>query len=378
MTIKTVHSFLIISLLTLLFFGCSRLVVLEQHISNIPNWPQLGGSPARTNFSAQKLQLPIELLWDRRASSTIGPTLVAANGVVFYGTLDGRIEAVEIKTGKSRGKIKTRRDTESTCAYWRSALLVVRRIGQYSLSVVDLSNGNTVWQEKVGIILTEPLVTEDAVYVASLNGTLSKLDALTGTKRWSFDVESQIHSSPAYADGLVVFGNDAGEICAISADDGTEKWRFSTGSAVVAAAMISSGTVFFGSTDKRFYALRLSDGQEIWHFDAGGKFYNGAAAVDSLILFGSTDHFLYCVNAKSGKLLWKFEAASVIGTNPVVAKDVVFFGSLDHVLHAVNVQNGEELWSFELDGRIRTSPIIANGCLLAASEDDFLYCFGLK
>jgi len=378
MIVKIRKSFLLISLFSLLLAGCGELVVLQQHLANNPSWPQLGNNPARTNCSSHTLQLPLELLWYRRASTTIAPTPIIANGVVFYGTLDGRIETANIRTGKSEGKIKTRRDTEATCAYWNNALVVIRRMARYPLSVVDLSNGKTVWQKNVGTVLTEPLIAEDAIYVATLAGKVFKYDALTGTKKWSFNAGEQLHSSPAYRDGLVVFGNDAGEICAISAESATEKWRFSTGSAVIAPVMISSGKVFIGSTDGRFYALRLSDGNELWRYDVGGKLYNGAAAVDSLVLFGSTDHFMYCLEADSGKLVWKFEAGSVIGTSPVVANDIVFFGTLDHILYALDVHTGKELWSFELDGRIRTSPVIANGYLIAASEDDFVYCFGFE
>ena len=375
LTLKTKHYFNFF-LIVLSLWGCSRLIVKEP--THSPIWPQLGGNPARTNFTTQKLQLPLQLLWDRRASTTIGPTLVVADGVVFYGTLDGRIEAVEITTGKSVGKIKTRRDDESTCAYWQNSLFVVYRMGRHTLSLFDLSYGKTVWQQKIGNVLTEPLVTDNAVYLALLEGTIIKLETLTGKKKWSVNIESQVHSTPAYANGSIVFGNDAGEVTAVSAEDGTRKWQFSTESAVVAPPMLSSGTVYIGSTNNRFYALRLSDGQELWHFKAGGKLYNGAAAVDSLVLFGSTDHYLYCLNTGTGKLVWKFEAGSVVGTNPVIANDVVFFGSLAHVLYALDIHTGQELWSFELDGRIRTSPVVVDGRLLVASEYDLIYCFGNK
>jgi outer membrane protein assembly factor BamB len=375
---KTGRTLAIRLLFLLLIFGCSRFVVIKEYTPNSYNWPQYGRNPARTHYSPHNLQLPMQLLWDRRASSTIGPTIVAANGNVLYGTFDGRIEAIDIKTGKRVGKIKTQRDTESTCALWRNALIVIKRIGPYSLSLVDLSSGKTVWRENIGTILTEPLITDDAVYVATLSGILYKFDALNGAKEWSFESGAQIHSSPAFAEGTIVFGNDSGEIYAINAIDGTKEWEYSTGSAVIATAMISSNTVFIGSTNNRFYALRLLDGKELWHFETGGKLYNGAAAVDSLLLFGSTDHFLYCVEAGSGQLIWKFDAASVIGTSPVVANDVVFFGSLDHILYAVNILTGKELWSFELEGRIRTTPVVVDGFLLAASENDFFYCFGVE
>ena len=363
-------------LLTLLVYGCSRLVFSDRTFTGKQTWPQLGGSSSRTNFSPKLLQLPLKLLWDRRASSTIGPTLVIADGLIFYGTLDGRIEAVEIETGKGAGRIKTKRDTESTCAYWRNSLVVIRRLGSSSLSLINLSTGSTAWQEKAGIILTEPLIVDDDIYVATLAGDLIKYEALRGTKKWTFKGRSQLHSSPSYGEGLIVFGNDAGEILALTAKDGVEKWRFPTRGVVMAPAMINLGRVYIGSTDNRFYALHSINGEKLWHFDTQGKIYNGAAAVDSLVIFGSTDHYIYCVHAVTGKLVWKFKAGSVVGTSPVIAGNVVFFGSLDHVLYALDVQSGKELWSFELEGRIRTTPVIANGHLIAASEDDFLYCFG--
>ena len=372
---KNTVIFIIAIFLSFLLLNCSRIVITGKSENIYSSWPQYGGNPSHTNYTSQKLSLPLELIWDKGASTEIGPTLITLSDRIIYGTLDGRIEVRDVMTGKNAGKIKTKKDSEATCAYSQDMLVVVRRLGQSTISVIRLDNGKTIWHADAGVILSEPLINANNVYVTTLAGKLLKYDLSSGAKYWEFEADAQLHSSPAFAKDLIIFGSDNGYIYAINDADGTLKWKVSVESAVMASPMISSGIVYIGSTDSKFYALQLSDGQELWHFQTDGKLYNCASMVNGHVLFGSTDHILYCVEAESGNLVWKFDAAGVIGTDPVIANDVVFFGTLEKVLFAVDVTSGKEVWSFELEGRIRTSPCIAKDLLFIASEDDLLYCF---
>jgi len=66
------------------------------------------------------------------------------------------------------------------------------------------------------------------VYIGSSDHVLYALDRATGNKKWEFQTESRITSSPAVAGGVVYFGSFDGNFYAVDAATGKENWRFAT------------------------------------------------------------------------------------------------------------------------------------------------------
>ena len=89
---------------------------------------------------------------------------------------------------------------------------------------------------------------------------------------WSFAVPggAGMVSSPAVADGIVVFGAMDATVRALRATDGRPLWQFKAGDGVPASPAIHRGRVFVPSLDGALYALRLSSGALAWKKDLGG------------------------------------------------------------------------------------------------------------
>ncbi|MHC4558522.1 MAG: outer membrane protein assembly factor BamB family protein, partial [Planctomycetota bacterium] len=83
------------------------------------------------------------------------------------------------------------------------------------------------WQAKIGGKLTQPVVADDKVFVASVNAhTINALDADTGETQWTYTAGARIDSPPTIADGLAVFGCRDGWVYALQSSDGKLAWRF--------------------------------------------------------------------------------------------------------------------------------------------------------
>ncbi len=90
----------------------------------------------------------------------------------------------------------------------------------YTQSPVPL-NLKTIWQAKVGGKLTQPVVADGRVFVASVNAhTINALDADTGKALWIYTAGARIDSPPTIANGLAVFGCRDGWVYALRASDG--------------------------------------------------------------------------------------------------------------------------------------------------------------
>jgi outer membrane protein assembly factor BamB len=83
------------------------------------------------------------------------------------------------------------------------------------------------------------------------------LDAENGHLVWRYATEGQITSSPAVAEGAVVFGSVDQSIYCLEVKTGELRWRFQTGGAVTSSPRISEGVIYIGSHDRNVYAVPL-------------------------------------------------------------------------------------------------------------------------
>ena len=343
--------------------------------TTINNWTQSGGGPERANLRSFAVNPPLQNVWIYKASSAVSSTMLAVDGVLYFTTLDGRFEVLDIASGKRLGRGKCEGQREAAIAYRKRYLFFASRYGDNTLTKYDLFYGKYMWKIDAGDIASEPLVTDDAVYVSAQYNHIDKFEFNGGQKIWTFKTEDQQRSSPALKDNVLVVGCDDGVIYALNSDNGKLKWKVETGASVFATPILAGARAFIGSIDRTFYALNLADGSMAWTFSAKTPIYQTAASDGRRVLFGASDGQFYCLNAESGAELWRFRANSAISTSPLIVDKVVYFGSLDRNYYCLDLESGAQLWSFETKGRIRTSPIVWQNYVLGASEDRFVYAF---
>ncbi|MFZ5518416.1 MAG: PQQ-binding-like beta-propeller repeat protein [Candidatus Zhuqueibacterota bacterium] len=368
-TFKTVF----IALLALV--SCAKIKYIQpmQSTDAALNWPMFGGNPARNNVYPGALTLPLELIWHFKASSAIESYLSVVDGAVFFGTKDGRIVSLDIRTGEKIGNIKM--DVASTFTVADTNVIIARRYGDKTLFSYDLRKSKMKWGVDAGDISSEPLVFGASIIVTALYNHIDLYELRSGVRIWQTKIKEQIRSSPAVSGNIIVFGADDGVVYAVKKIDGAILWTYATGSSVVATPAIFNDTVYIGSSDRTLYALNAADGALKWTFSAEGQILQSAAVNDTVLLFSSTDSHVYCLNPATGALNWKFEAQSVISTSPLICNDKVVFGSLDRHLYLVDLQTGKELWKYQTRGRIRTMPVVWGDYLIAASENNDVYAF---
>ncbi len=373
--IESKHLFLFAACLV---WACGSFKV-KQHVSPegsaIENWTQFGGDPTRSNFHSETVDPPLKNIWSYKASSAVGRSLVAIDNVLYLTTLDGKFEAVDIRTGEKIGKEKTHTTHESALAFRDGHLILASRYGGKTLANFDLKTGKYLWRIDAGDIASEPLIVDDAIYISALYNHVDKYDVTTGEKFWNFKTDGQLRSSPALSDNTVVVGCDNGSLYAVNAKTGELRWQFETGASISATPIIWEDTVFAGSLDSTFYALSLTYGDAFWTFHAERPIFESAATNGDRVIFGTSDGKLYCLDTRSGREVWRYQAKSAVSTAPLISGKVVYFGSLDTYYYCLNLETGRELWRFETKGRIRTSPIIWGNYMFGASEDKFVYAF---
>jgi outer membrane protein assembly factor BamB len=180
-------------------------------------------------------------------------------------------------------------------------------------------------------------VAGDTVFTGSLLGTVSAVDARSGTAFWSTDL-GEAAFRPAVSDSLVLYGTrgyfgtgpregplGAGHLVALRRADGSEAWRFplpdsagfSLSGGAVSAGVVVGDRVIVGGVSARVYALSLADGGLIWERANGrsppvASYRLEAAAVEDVVVLPRDDNRFEGRDVGTGELLWLLDRPTAV------------------------------------------------------------------
>jgi outer membrane protein assembly factor BamB len=281
-----------------------------------------------------------------------------------------------------------------------------------NLYAIDQLSGAQKWKFPTGArVPSSPAVADGLVYFNSYDGNFYAVDTATGKLHWKFRnagerryAGTHLHgstpegetmpdpfdvylSSPAAWNGAVYFGSGDGNIYALDAATGSLKWKFHTGDVVHASPAIVDGKLYIGSWDSYFYALDAATGKELWRFKTGEDpdihnqvgIQSSATVANGLVYFGCRDSKFYALDAATGQQRWVFpNKGSWVITSPVVQAGKVYFATSDTaLLHILDAETGAPIDLLKFHWPIFGSPSIAGDTLYLAGQDGKLVAIDL-
>jgi outer membrane protein assembly factor BamB len=343
------------------------------------DWPLFRGNPLQTGVASSELPADLVVRWKFKTKDSIEAAAAIVDGVVYAGSFDEHLYALDLKTGKEK------------------------------------------WKVKLGAIRVAPSYKDGSVYVGTEDGLFFRLDAATGQERWKFDTDSEITSSANFVGDRVLFGASNSMLYCLDAG-GKQVWKFRIeGGPVNGSPTVVGKRTFVGGCDSKLHIIDVDRGKEVAAVDLGGQtgataavagdqvfigtmqpgnvqavnwkkaevqwvyepqrsgeFYSSPAVTDKLVIVGNRDRHVYALGRTKGELVWEFPTRKRVDGSPVVVGERVFVGSSDGHLYVLDLARGKELQKFELGRSIVASPAVAEGCLVIGTTDGVLYCLGKK
>ena len=227
---------------------------------------------------------------------------------------------------------------------------------------IELSTGRQLWSFEAPLdTVNDPdprpgsveavriAADSETVYIPAWGGTVTALDALTGTVRWQWRVDAAM----PYRSGIL--------------------------GAVVAGDTVYATAWHFldrqGLTSERWLlALDRLTGREIWRFTvprpSGGVYLAGApVVVGNLVIFNAGAGHTWAVDRGGATLVWHFDASAqhAVLSGPVLGGDTVFVdGGEDHI-HALLASTGHELWKSGYVAQIDEDLLLTARCVYASA-----------
>ena len=358
-----------------------------------------GGSAHRGVVETRGVPTFGQIRWRFRTGGPVRSTPAVSGGVVFVGSSDGHLYAIDRDEGTPLWSFQAAAAVVSSPAVVEDLVVFGDRSNR--LWGLDRDSGAVRWSFATGPDLplawglegwdyytSSPTVVGDLVYWGSGDGGVHALEWRTGTERWSVSGERRVRSTPAVVDGVLYVGGGDGWVRAFDANDGSPLWTFETAGVsldasefgfdrtqIQASPAVADGVVYIGSRDASLYALDASTGQLLWHREDGSAWVVASAALDSehLYLGRSSSGNFRAVDRATGEERWVLNGEGAVYTSATLARGIVYFGSGGGWVWAVGAEDGEPVWRYRTDAGVYSSPVVAEGELFVGSDDGFLY-----
>ena len=286
--------------------------------------------------------------------------------VVYGNALDG-LQALSLDLGREKWRIQVPFGVEASAQPLGEHLYVGGLDG--SVASYWLGSGTQQWKFSVASeILSEPLVTEDKVFILSGANTLYALDRSKGESIWVHTRQDTGSSSiragskPLLTkDGNLVVGFSEGTVAAFNPATGAVIWEKQLNRGVKFRDMDSDPVedgeqIFVSGIDDAVYSLKSKTGETNWKYEGGGW---GRPLVlgDKLYFSGSTGD-ITCLEKSSGKKIWSYTLKTGVATSPVKVQNLIAFGESQGSIVFLDPESGSKITEFDPGRGILSTPAV--------------------
>lgn len=325
-------------------------------------WTMMGGGPTRNAVFGQGPGVS----WTFRAGGPIiGPATVV-DGVVYFGTNRGRVDAVSARSGRALWSVRTGNMVMSTPVVVGNQVFV----GEGNNQMLSTSRG--LWVRGVGA-----------------NGIYA-LNRLNGKVEWFRRTRGEDMGGMAYSGGRLYAADGSHWLYALAPATGRVIWRVKDGGVdSMSSLAVNRGVVYVvtgGPSEPSLKAFAASDGRRIWASGGHGNSDNsptiahGLAYEENAVQFQDHGHWWFqdVVEALRGRrIVWSLTTGAgplppedgrhtliyacllPFATPPVTVKgNVVYAGSTSSgKVYAISATSGKLLWKTHV-GSTDVNPVV--------------------
>lgn len=343
-----------------------------KRIRNRGNGPMIA-APVGEDTWERSGSAQIEVRWKFKAEEEIRSSPVVHHGLLFVGSYDNNIYAVNADNGQFRWKYPTESGIATSPAIADEDNMVIIGSDDTNVYGIDIRSGRPNWMLQTrGPVRCSPTVAHGHVFVGSDDGLLYAARVMTGRVVWRYDAGLAIRSRPAVLDDMILFGTKDGEMVALDMS-GQPKWRFRSKREIISTPILVNGLVFFGSMDWTFYALDASNGFQVWQYRTEMPIVSSPVYAAGHVVFGSADGNIYALDPNGGRERWRFKTDGQVTSSPVYANDAIYIGGIDGHLYCLEAKDGSLRWKFKTGGPVPGTPFVTKDMVYIGSTDKHVY-----
>ena len=259
----------------------------------------------------QTLKPPLKLLWKFKTGGPIQASPVVANGMVYVGSTDHTLYALDAKQWGIKWSFKSGGIIRYAPAVWNNRVYFSARDNHiYALSA---ETGEWLWEFRSETWMdSPPILSKGRLYIGAYTNKIYVIDATTG------ELESQ-SMGRAYIDG-VEYVCSQGQLRPSAPQYNVDTWRKLI-PLTYSYPAIANGVVYIGARDNRLHALDFESQQEIWSYPTKGFIDAAPAVADGVLYVTSDDGYVYAFTNYDEGESQDAEAREAIASHGTVVRD---------------------------------------------------------
>lgn len=342
---------------------------------------QHGGDAGRTNvISSGEGKLTgtgdgMQVMWEfslHGAADRAVPLLV--DGTVLFSSTTGRIEVVDLHSGRRIGRFPTQRFIESTPAVIGRSLFVATSGREPLLLCYDLEQRRLRYQHLIPPVHAALCAVGDRVVYVAGNGEVACHGFHESAPLWTVSLDDRVTAAPAASDSVVVVAGQNGDLNALAISDGRALWRISTGAAFLAGPSVQGDAVLAVNVEGGMTMAELGDGQVRWRRTFAAPVYQEAAWRADTVAIALANGDVVLLHATDGRELGRFCTGELPGAAPQFHGGHILLLHRKGDLLRIGLRSGEITRIAQLPARSRTAPLVTPHGLVLVDENGEAVC----
>jgi hypothetical protein len=288
------------------------------------------GRPAPTTLSL----FPIQGVWTLALESPLAAPPAYDETHAFF-ALGDRLLAYRLDDGRQEWNASAKPIVEPVAG---DGLLFIREAAQ--LQALRVDDATVAWQRPfTDDISVHPAWGPGCLVVATAGGAVLMFRASDGLPLWRHELKSAAHAPATVSENRVYIPTVDGRIVALDAGSGEQIWEHRLGGPVN-DVLATADRVFAGSNDHFFYSLLAPDGRIDWRWRTGGDVIGKPAIDGDRVYFVSRDNVLRAHDPATGVQQWQRPLPLRPTSGPVLVGSSVVVTGLSPTIRGFNAIDG--------------------------------------
>ena len=366
-------------ILLLIIGGCGKSHIKVQTKLDRDPYPMFGKSSSRNFYVPVTVSDSLELRWESDTDAGFRNTSVSIyDQYVFASNLGGRIYVFHIEDGEIVGRLKNSGSIYTTPLVYRSLVVFGVAEDKYNLTELvyyDYQSGEEVhYEELYSRIMSEMIALDDGIVFLTESGRINHYN-LRGRSIWQTETNVTTRSSPSLADGIIIFGNNNGEVINVDVEGGEIIKRVKFDGMFTATPTIDGEIAYLSNNNGKVYAIDLYELEKIWEFDTGAKILMSPAVDDSNVIVGNLSGGLFSLNKNTGKVNWYQKYKGLFNATPLLTENRIIIGDLFRSFYIIDKATGIPNNIYLLDGRTKLTPVYYDNTLFIGFDRGVLRAY---